>query len=182
MNRIRPPRHLAILALLPVFAFVFWMTALLASNLAGLLIVSVNVHGLSLASYAGDAGPRPAPLSLRIIEDARQDAGSVAIASRVLTTPGAAPSGSGQPPAPSLPTPTPRPTPTSAPTLPVPTPTLPVPTPTPLPTLPVPTPTPLPLPVPSVPLPTPTPTPTPLLPLPLPLPLPILPSVLPILK
>jgi hypothetical protein len=59
VNRIRPPRYLAILALLPAFALVFWMTALLASNLASLLIVGVNVHGLSLASYAGDAGPRP---------------------------------------------------------------------------------------------------------------------------
>ena len=173
MNRIRLPRSLAILAALPGFALLFWITALLASNVAGLLVVAVNVHGLSLANYAGGAGPRHAPLALRLIDDARQDAASGVTASRVLAVPGQ--------PTPSLPAPTPRPTPTPVPTLPVPTPTLPVPTPTPLPTptLPVPTPTPTPVPGPA-PTPTPTPAPAPgILPLPLPVPVPILPSLLP---
>jgi len=186
MNRIRLPRSLAILAALPGFALLFWITALLASNVAGQLVVAVNVHGLSLANYAGGAGPRHAPLALRLIDDARQDAASGVTASRVLAVPGQ--------PTPSLPAPTPRPTPTPASTLPVPTPTLPVPTPTPLPTPTLAVPTPTPLPTPTLPVPTPTPTPVPgpaptptptptpapgILPLPLPVPVPILPSLLP---
>jgi hypothetical protein len=153
VNSIRR-RSLAILALLPGFAFVFWMTALLASNVSSLLILGANVHGLSLASYASDAAPRPAPLALRVIEDARQDAGAAATASPIPTAPSAAPSGAVKP-TPSVPAPTPSPTPT--PTIPLPTPS-PVATPTPLPT----------------PLPTLTPLPS-LLPSPLPLPLPVVP-------
>jgi hypothetical protein len=180
VKRIHPLRYLAILAMFPAFALLFWMTAVLASTLPSLLMVGVNVHGLSLTSYAGDAAPR-APLSLRMFQDAQQDSGG-AVASPVPAT--ATPIGSSQGSPTASPTASPKPTPLPTPTpLPLPTPTpLPLPTPTPLP---LPTPTPLPLPTPTpapIPVPTPTPTPAPsLLPLPLPsiLPLPpILPSVL----
>ncbi|HEV2012313.1 MAG TPA: hypothetical protein VGR77_00290 [Candidatus Dormibacteraeota bacterium] len=179
MNRIRPLRYLAILASLPAFALLFWLTALLVSNLPGLLAIGVNVHGLSLASYAGDSAQRPAPLSLRVFQDAQQDAGGGPGASLLSGMPNPVAAD------PVLPTPTAVP--------------LPTPTPLSLPTpkrLPLPTPTPLPLPrPPPLPLPTPTPTPSPpilppvamppaapsLLPLPLTsiLPVPILPSLLP---
>jgi outer membrane biosynthesis protein TonB len=170
VKRIHPLRYLAILAMFPAFALLFWMTAVLTSTLPSLLMVGVNVHGLSLTSYAGDAAPR-APLSLRMFQDAQQDSGG-AVASPAPAT--ATPIGSSQGSPTASPTASPKPTP-----LPTPTP-LPLPTPTPLP---LPTPTPAPIPVPT-PTPTPVPTPTPapsLLPLPLPsiLPLPpILPSVL----
>ena len=93
MRRIRPLRYLAILALFPAFALLFWITALVASNVLGLLTVGVNVHSLSLASYAADSAPRPAPLSFRVLEDAQQDAGG----SPVRATASAVPSGPGQP-------------------------------------------------------------------------------------
>jgi hypothetical protein len=159
VKRIRPLRSLAILASLPVFALLFWMTALLVSNRPGLLAVGVN--GLSLANYAGDSGQRPAPLSLRVLQDAQQDAGGGPGASLALATPNPTPSGSVEPTPSHTASPTPAPSPTPRP--------LPLPTPTPTPGLPL-------LP----PVATPTPTPG-LLPLPLTsiLPLPILPSLLP---
>ncbi len=170
MKRFHPLRYLAVLGLLPAFALVFWMTALLASHVPGLAILGVNVHGLSLANYAADSAPRPAAVSLRVGQDAQQDAGGGTGAAQPTTGHSASPTPTG------LPAPTPTPL-----LLPLPTPIplpLPTPTPTPLPTLtPLATPTVGPLPVPT---PTPTPTPTPLLPLPpLPAPLPILPSVSP---
>src|SRR4029077_1657871 len=58
-------RRLGALALLPIFGLVFWTAATIASNLPGLIVVAVNVHGLGLASYAGDSGQRPAPLSIQ---------------------------------------------------------------------------------------------------------------------
>ena len=161
MNGIRPLGYLAILASLPVFALLFWMTALLVSNLPGLLAIGVNVHGLSLASYAGDTALRPAPLSLRVFQDAQQDAGGGPGASLLSglsnpIAPGPVPPSASHP---ASPTPAPSPTPTALP-LPTPTP-LPLPTPRPLPT-PLPTaapapsvlPSPLPLPIPTLPLPT----------------------------
>ena len=161
MNRIRPLRYLAILASLPVFALLFWMTALLVSNLPGLLAIGVNVHGLSLASYAGDTALRPAPLSLRVFQDAQQDAGGGPGASLLsgLSNPIAPGPVQPTPSHPASPTPAPSPMPTALP-LPTPTP-LPLPTPRPLPT-PLPTaapapsvlPSPLPLPIPTLPLPT----------------------------
>ena len=176
MRRFRPLRYLAVLGLLPAFAMVFWMTALLASHVPGLLILGVNVHGLSLASYAAGSAPRPAPVSLRILQDSQQDAGGGIGASPLATTRSQAPS----PTATGLPAATPTPL-----RLPVPTPTptpLPVPLPTPKPTPPpvaTPTPVPVPTPTPTLP-PVPAPTATPgLLPLPLPLPVPVLPSLLP---
>ena len=127
MNRIRPLRYLAILASLPVFALLFWMTALLVSNLPGLLAIGVNVHGLSLASYAGDTALRPAPLSLRVFQDAWQDAGGGPGASLL--------SGPSNPiaPPPVQPTPSHPASPTPAPSV------LPSPLPLPIPTLPLPT-------------------------------------------
>lgn len=124
-------RGLAIgVILLPLLALVFWLTALIASNLPGLEVLSVNVHGLNVTGYAGDPGQRPAPLSLSVLSDAGQDA------SGALPTPTSTPSR----PAPSptavakpLPAPTPTPTPSPTPTpLPLPT-VLPVVTATPIP-------------------------------------------------
>ena len=161
MNRIRPLRYLAMLASLPLFALLFWMTALLVSNLPGLLAIGINVHGLSLASYAGDTALRPAPLSLRVFQDAQQDAGGGPGASLLsgLSNPIAPAPVQPTPSHPASPTPAPSPTPTALP-LPTPTP-IPLPTPRPLPT-PLPTaapapsvlPSPLPLPIPTLPLPT----------------------------
>src|SRR5438132_11154578 len=74
MNRNRPLRSLAILALLPLLGVVFWLTAVVASSIPSLLVVDVNVHGLTLATYAGDSAQRVAPLSLRVLDDANQDA------------------------------------------------------------------------------------------------------------
>jgi hypothetical protein len=170
VNRLRPLRYLAILASLPAFALLFWITALLVSNLPGLLAIGINVHGLSLASYAGDSSPRPAPLSLRVLQDAQQDAGGGPGASLLsgLSNPIAPAPVQPTPSHPASPTPAPSPTPTA---LPLPTPTPPLPTPTPAPSLPI-------LP----PVATPTPAPS-LLPLPLssilPVPVPLVPSVLP---
>jgi hypothetical protein len=152
-------RNLGIIALLPLFGLVFWAAATVASSVLGLDVIGVNVHGLGLASYAGDLSARPAPLSKQLQLDAQNDAasnrGATAFTTEPVLTPTPTPTGV------AVPTPTPAP--------------LPLPTPTPAP-LPLPTPTPAPLP-----LPTPTPTPS-LLPLPLPsiLPVPsILPSLLP---
>src|SRR2546426_11963226 len=122
MNRHRPLRSLAILALLPVFGVVFWLTAVVASSIPSLLVVDVNVHGLTLATYAGDSQQRVAPLSLRVLDDANQDATKAALpaptSGRSLPTP--------MPTASSSPTPTPLPVPSPLPTpspLPGPTPT-----------------------------------------------------------
>lgn len=133
-------RYLAILGLLPAFAMVFWMAALLASHVPGLLILGVNVHGLSLASYEADWAPRTAPVSLRVLQDAQQDAGGAPGASPSATTPGRIPF---------VARPTPSQTASPAPTrLPLPAP-IPVPTPSPSPA-PSLSPVPLPLPLPTV--------------------------------
>jgi Carboxypeptidase regulatory-like domain/CarboxypepD_reg-like domain len=112
-------RRLGALALLPLFGLVFWTAATIASSLPGLIVVAVNVHGIGLASYAGDSPQRPAPLSIQVLQDVQGDA-----------------SGSRT----SAPTPVPAPSPTPTPS---PTPGLPLPTPTPLPS-PLPSPTPAP--------------------------------------
>ena len=127
MKRYRPLRYLAILALFPAFATLFWLTALVTSNIASLLVVGVNVHGLSLTSYARDSGQGHAPLSLRMFQDAQQDSGGAA-ASPLDAGAGPIPSSPAQPTPAQLPVPTPAPAPT-----PTPTPT-PVPAPTPTPT------------------------------------------------
>jgi len=111
-------RRLGALALLPIFGLVFWTAATIASSLPGLIVVAVNVHGLGLASYAGDSGQRPAPLSIQVLQDVQGDANG----SRT-SAPTAAP-------APTLVAASHPPTPTP---LPVPTPPIPTPTPTPAP-------------------------------------------------
>jgi len=129
VKRIHPLRSLAILASLPLFALLFWMTALLVSNVPDLLVVGVNVHGLSLASYAGDSAQRPAPVSLRVLGDAQQDASGGA--PTAPAAPGPIPSGRVQPTPNHTASPTPSPSPTVG---------LPLPTPSPLPS-PLPSPT-----------------------------------------
>lgn len=172
----------------------FWLAATHASDLASTVAMAINVHGLGAPGYDGHFGRTMAPLSERIIADARHDAGSPPWPLPGPTTPPssltAAPLSTTRPsPSAGLTDPTlPRPSPTGLPlptpaALPLPTPsTPPVPTPTgvPLPTpsaSPLPTPTGLPLPTPTgLPLPTPTglPLPTPTgLPLPTPTGLPI---------
>jgi len=60
-------------ALIPLFGLIFWLTALMASSVPGLLVLGVNVHGLPPTSYAGGPSVALAPLSQKIIEEARQD-------------------------------------------------------------------------------------------------------------
>ena len=122
MNRHRPLRSLAILALLPLFGMVFWLTAAVASSIPGLLVVGVNVHGLTLSTYAGDSDQRLAPLSLRVLDDANQDAAKPALPTPTPSRGSATP----KPQASASPTPTPRPVP-----LPLPSPSSPLPGPTP---------------------------------------------------
>jgi hypothetical protein len=101
--RSRTLRRLAALALLPLFGLVFWTAATVASSLPGLLVVGVNVHGLGLASYASGPKERPAPLSIRALEDAQGDASGIRTSSPPATPPA-------PPAAPSrAPTPTPAP-------------------------------------------------------------------------
>lgn len=114
--RSRVARSLGILALLPLFGFVFWVAATFASGFPGLAAVAVNVHGLGLPSYAADSSQRPAPLSLQVLQDAYGDASRDAISTKPVLGSHA---------------PTPSPTPLPVPTLPIP---LPTPTPTPAPT------------------------------------------------
>ncbi len=124
--RSRLVRCVGTVALVPLFGLVFWVAATAASSVPGLAALAVNVHGLGLVSYAADSLRRPAPLSLRVLEDAAGDA------SGVRTSHGPTPATSAAP--------------TSVRTaLPVATPSIPLPKPT---VVPVPTPRPLPLPLP----------------------------------
>ena len=114
-------RRLGALALLPLFGLVFWTAATIASSLPGLIVVAVNVHGLGLASYAGDSGQRPAPLSIQVLQDVQGDANGsrqAAPTAAPVPTPVAAshaPTRTPTPvPAPTPPIPTPTPTPAPA--------------------------------------------------------------------
>lgn len=120
----RRVRGLAIGAiLLPLLALAFWLTALIASNLPGLEILSVNVHGLNVTGYAGDPGQRPAPLSLSVLNDGAQAPGD--------ELPSPTPNASRPEPSPtSAVKPSPAPSPTASP---LPLPSLPGVTPTPTP-------------------------------------------------
>jgi hypothetical protein len=124
-------RNLGIIALLPLFGLVFWAAATVAGSVLGVDVIGVNVHGLGLASYAGDIGARPAPLSTQLSLDAQSDATGNRGATAFTTSPGLTPAPSPTPTPLPLPTPTPAPAP------------LPLPTPTPTPSL-------LPLPLPSI--------------------------------
>jgi hypothetical protein len=121
-------------ALVPLFGVLFWITSIAASTIPGLLVLGVNVHGLSLASYAGDPMQHVAPMSQQVVEDLQRGAqGGNGISPAPTTAarpPEAWTSSAASPP------PTPQP---SASSLPVPTATplpsvLPTPTPTPSPT------------------------------------------------
>ena len=118
------------LALVPLFGVLFWITALAASTIPSLLVLGVNVHGLSLASYAGDPVQHLAPLSQQVVIDLQRDAQGVDGLGPTPTTsarpsdPWSSPSSSPSPtplPLPSvtplptiLPTPTATPSPTKA--------------------------------------------------------------------
>jgi outer membrane biosynthesis protein TonB len=149
--RSRVVRGLGVVALLPLFGLVFWVAASVASGLPGLVAIAVNVHGLGLVSYAADSRPRPAPLSLQLLEDAAGDA----VGDRTVHGP--------TPATTARPVSTAPPLPVGTPIIPIPKPTAkPVPTPTPLPVIPMPTASPVPTPPPTpAPSPTPVPTPTP---------------------
>jgi len=109
-------KSLAILALLPLFGLIFWLSAVVASSIPNVLVIAVNVHGLNLTSFAGDSSQPHAPLSLQVLSDAQQDSTG----------------GAGGSPSSGIATPTPSPSPTATPLrLPLPTPTAIVPSPTP---------------------------------------------------
>jgi hypothetical protein len=118
-------RSLGLLAILFAFALVFWLTAVLMSSFPNTFAVAVNVHGLNLPG-SGDSSQRPAPLSLSVLDDAQQDAGTI---SNPIPTPASTAVPSRGPvatpsPTPVRPTPTPTPSPTATPfPLPLPTPT-----------------------------------------------------------
>ena len=117
MKRPRPWRSLAVVGLVSMFGLLFWFSAAVAFNLPKLFVMSVNVHSLTLSGFGDDTRQAVAPLQLRIVEDARQDANGGA--SR-LPAIGGTPTPTSRPaatPAPALTptrTPTPTPTPTSA--------------------------------------------------------------------
>ena len=121
MKRRRTWRSLAIVGLVSLFGLLFWFSAGLAFNLPKLFVMSVNVHSLTLSGFGDDTRQAVAPLQLRIVEDARQDANGGASG---LPAMGGTPTPTSRPaatPAPALtptrtPTPTPTPTPASTPT------------------------------------------------------------------
>ena len=123
-------KSLAILALLPLFGLIFWLSAVVASSIPDVLVMAVNVHGVNLDRLAGDSGQPRAPLSLQVLSDALNDsAGTGSSPTSISATPTPAPSRS----AGGRPTTAPSPSPSATPIpLPVPTPTgiLPGPTPT----------------------------------------------------
>jgi len=113
-------------ALLPLFGVLFWIASVGASTIPGLLVLGVNVHGLSLASYAGDPEQHLAPVSQQVVQDLQQGAlGDYGLGPTPTSTvrPSDAWTGSSSPsptPAPSalplpLPSATPLPTPTPTP-------------------------------------------------------------------
>lgn len=108
MNLRKRLRSIAVTAVVPLLALVFWLTALIASDLPGAVVLGVNVHGLNLTSYAGDPGQRPAPLSLSVLDDASQEAGSPTAVPTPSPSRLVAPATTPTPP---TPTPNPLPTP-----------------------------------------------------------------------
>jgi len=119
-------RSLGLVALLPLFGLLFWLSAVVASSIPDVLVMAVNVHGLSLP-LARDAGQPHAPLSLQVLTDAQldQNNGAGSGSTSPVATPTVAPSrASGARPAP-----TPSPS-ASATPLPIPTTVVPAPTPT----------------------------------------------------
>jgi Carboxypeptidase regulatory-like domain len=122
------------LALVPLFGVLFWITSIAASTIPGLLVLGVNVHGLSLASYAGDPVQHLAPLSQQVVRDLQRGAQGGSGPSPTPTTtarpsdPRTSPSSSPSPTPPPSTSPLPLPSATPLPSI------LPTPTPTPSPT------------------------------------------------
>src|SRR5207253_5238536 len=125
MTRRRWLKSLAILALLPMFGLIFWMSAIVASGIPNVLVMAVNVHGLNVTSFAGDSTQRHAPLSLQVLTEPQQDSTRIA---GPTSTPGATPPPAATPGRGSGSRPTPTPSTTPLP-LPVPTRTNIIPTP-----------------------------------------------------
>jgi len=136
MIRRRRLKSLAMLALLPLFAVIFWLSAIVASSIPNVLVLAVNVHGLNLTSFAGDSSQPHAPLSLQVLTDAQQDSANRGGSGlpTATATPTVTPSRGTR----SGPSPTPSPSPSATP--------LPLPSPSPTGILPGPTPTPTPAP------------------------------------
>jgi hypothetical protein len=116
---------LAILGLVSMFGLLFWVSATVAFNLPKLFVMGVNVHSLTLSGFGDDTPQAVAPLELRVVEDARQDASAVATgppaiartatpSSRAVPTP--APTSTPAPTQTATPTPAPSATPTPTPT------------------------------------------------------------------
>src|SRR5919199_1470794 len=114
------------LAVVPLFAAVFWLTAVIASSFPKTAAVAVNVHSLTLTAFGGDLNQRPAPLSLSVLADVRQDATPASSGASPTTHPTPTRSVTPRPtvtasatPSPSatgVPLPLPSPTPTPTPT------------------------------------------------------------------
>src|SRR5437868_15473451 len=81
-------RSLGLVALLPLFGLLFSLSAVVASSIPNVLVMAVNVHGLSLP-LARDAGPPHAPLSLQVLTAAQlaQYTGAVSVLNSPLATP-----------------------------------------------------------------------------------------------
>ena len=123
----------------------FWLAALRGSAPPTTLALPVNVHVLTAPGYSGHGSGQLAPLSARVIADARHDAAPATASPGPSATSGTpvvpTPTASASPNSPGVPGPSPTanplPTPTGISVPPTPTP-LPLPTPT---SLPLPTPT-----------------------------------------
>jgi hypothetical protein len=118
-------RWIGFLAIVPILALVFWLTAVLVSTFPKATAVAVNVHSLTLSSFGGNSGQRPAPLSLSLLTDAREDASPATIPTvtaspsptrRPTPKPTPVASASPSPSATGSPLPIPTPTITSSPT------------------------------------------------------------------
>ena len=121
----RLARPAALVGVAALFGALFWLSASGASTPPGIQVLEIDVHGLGIGRYDGRSPYHPAPLSQRIVSDARLDAASAAPSSPAQTVP-AAPAGA--------PTPTPAAAAPASPTssaLPVPGPTVPTLVPTP---------------------------------------------------
>lgn len=127
-------RRFGLAAAVVALALLFWLTAVMTSPLPRTSVVALNVHGVTFSPP--DTNQRLAPLSLRVLADAQQDASTPTPRPSASPTSGPVVTATATAPAPA-PTPTPRPTigPTPTPTI-GPTPSItpiPLPTPTPSP-------------------------------------------------
>jgi len=71
MRRVR--RWLLPVLAAAVLAFLFWVVGLSASTIPGSTLLSIDVHSEGAADYTAPER-RQAPLSLRVLADANQDA------------------------------------------------------------------------------------------------------------